>query len=112
MECLEGFHIRSAYRMARVNKPRRNAQTGVWTYPSSDDVLEEVGLFSISHYVQVRRQTIANYIVDRPILTFCREGERLGGSSPRQFWWEQPVGWDLARASLEAVVAGVDHDNT
>ena len=99
MKCLEGFHIRSANRMARVNKRRRNAQTKVWAYPSSDDVLEEVGLFSISHYVQVRRQTIAIYIVDRAILTFCREGERLRGSSPRQFWWEQPVDWDLARGA-------------
>ena len=100
MKCLEGFHIRSAYRMARFNKPRRNALTKVWTYPSSKDVLEEVGLFSIEHYVQVRRQTIANYIVDRPILAFCREGERLRGSSPRQWWWEQPVDWDLARHSV------------
>ena len=43
MRVLEGFHIRHAYRMARVNIPRRNSSTGVWTYPSSADVLNEVG---------------------------------------------------------------------
>ena len=82
-------------------------------YPKSVDVLEEVGLFTISHYVQVRRQTIAKYIVDRPILSFCMEGERRRGTSTRrQFWWEQPVDWDLARASSGAVVAGVDESDT
>ena len=76
-------------------------------------MLEEVGLFTISHYVQVRRHTIAKYIVDRPILSFCMEGgEKRRGTSARQFWWEQPVDWDLARASSEAGIAGVDESDT
>ena len=33
------------------------------------------------------------------------------GTSVRQFWWEQPVDWDLARASSEAGVAGVDESD-
>ncbi|KAL7524098.1 hypothetical protein ACHAXR_001561, partial [Thalassiosira sp. AJA248-18] len=47
-----------------------------WTYPSSAVVLEEVGLRTIRQYIEVRRQTIAAYIVDRPIFGFCRDGER------------------------------------
>ena len=35
---------------------------GSWLYPNSKEVLEEVGLFSITHYVGVRRQTIAKHI--------------------------------------------------
>eukprot|EP00957_Ditylum_brightwellii_P141836 10806476-Ditylum_brightwellii.AAC.1 len=99
--------------MARQHKPCRNPHTGKWTYPKLADVFEKVGLYTISHYVQVRRQTIAAYIVDRPILSFCMEGERRHGtSSRRQFWWEQMVDWDLARASSEAGVAGVDESDT
>ena len=62
--------------------------------------------------MQVRRQTIANYIVDRPILTFCREGERLRGSSPRQFWWEQPMDLDAARAVAAAKTMVAANDET
>ena len=101
MERLEGFHIRSAYGMARRHKPRRNSRTGKWTYPKLVDVLEEVGLFSISHYVQVRRQTIAKYIVDRPILSFFAWKGRddvvpaptasFGGSSRWTGTWRGPL---------------------
>ncbi|KAL7524453.1 hypothetical protein ACHAXR_000579 [Thalassiosira sp. AJA248-18] len=63
MKSLEGFHIRAAWRMASDNKPRREPD-GTWTYPLSEDVLEEIGMHNISHYVEVRRQTIASFIVD------------------------------------------------
>ncbi|KAL7537800.1 hypothetical protein ACHAXR_008089 [Thalassiosira sp. AJA248-18] len=56
--CLKGFHIRSTYRMARVNKPRKDPHAGEWTYPSSEIALEEVGLKPIRHYIEVWRQTI------------------------------------------------------
>ncbi len=71
--------------------------------------MEEVGLYTIWHYVQVRRQTIAKYIVDRPILTFFMGKERRRGTSPHQFWWEKPVDWDLVKGVTTAsVVAGED----
>ena len=44
--------------MARENKPRRSPD-GSWTYPATEDVMEEVGLHSMATYVEVRRQTIA-----------------------------------------------------
>jgi len=108
---LEGLHIRHAYRMAKVNKPRRNPRTGVWTYPASADVLEEVGLHTIAEYIEVRRQTIAKYIVDRPIFTLCMEEERRRGTSARrQWWWEQPVDWDLAREAAAAASGVAEED--
>ena len=46
---LEGFHIRAAYRMARNNKPLRNARG--WEYPVLEDVLKEVGLYKMEHCI-------------------------------------------------------------
>ena len=92
---LEGFHLRAAWRMSRANKPRRNPD-GSWVYPPSVKTLEEVGLQTIEHYVLVRRQTIADFIVNRPIFGLCVGGERRRGTSPRQWWWEQPMSLDAA----------------
>ncbi|EJK57797.1 hypothetical protein THAOC_22126, partial [Thalassiosira oceanica] len=46
------------------------------THPSKDDVYEEVGLFPIRHYIEVRRQTAAAYIVNRLIFDRCVDAER------------------------------------
>ena len=110
MKRLEGFHVRAAWRMARENKPRRRAD-GTWSYPETDAVLEEVGLHSISHYVGVRRATIATFIVNRPIYEACVAGERKRGSAPRKWWWEQPLGLEADAEGtdcLPAVIEGWD----
>jgi hypothetical protein len=109
MRVLEGFHLKAAWRIATVNKPVRKPD-GTWVYPTSEDVLEEVGLKTIKHYIEVRRQTIANYIVNRPIYLFCEDAERRRGSMPRLYWWEQSFDLDAARASDEARVAAGDEE--
>ena len=91
---LEGFHIRAAYRMARVHKPRKGL-FGNWIYPSTKDVLKECGLHSVKEYINTRRATIAMYVVNRPIFRECQEGERRRGSMPRRWWWEQELGLDV-----------------
>eukprot|EP00957_Ditylum_brightwellii_P025644 1938890-Ditylum_brightwellii.AAC.1 len=93
---LEGFHVKATWQMTTVNRPERQPD-GTWLYPATEDVLEEVSL-----------QTIANWIVDRPIFKFCEEAERLCRSMPRQFWWEQPFNLDVARAFAGANVAAND----
>ena len=50
---------------------------------------------------EVRRQTIAAYIVDRPIFNLCVGEERRRGTSPRLWWWEQPMDLDLARGDSD-----------
>ena len=55
MQALSDFHIRSTYRIAREHKPTKDPQTGEWHSPLSALVLEEVGLHTMDHYVQVRR---------------------------------------------------------
>ena len=58
-----------------VGMQPRKKRDGTWTYPSSEEVLEKAGLYMVSYYIEVRRQTILNFIVDRPIfhLQGCSE---------------------------------------
>ena len=56
-----------------------------------------MGLLTIRQYIEVRRQTIANYIVHRPIFDLCLGEERRRGTSKRLWWWEQRMDLDLAR---------------
>ncbi len=62
LKSLERFQIWAARRMAG-KMPTKNPD-GTWTYPSSRDVLKAVGLQTIGHYIGVRRETIARFIVD------------------------------------------------
>ncbi len=94
LKSLEGFHIRAARQMAGM-QPAKNPD-GTWKYPSSKDVLKVVGLMTIGQYIGVRRETIARFIVDRPLFALCRDGERKRGSTRRTFWWEQPLSLDDA----------------
>ena len=82
IKSLEGFHIRAAYHMVSKHKPVRHPD-GFYAYPDSLKVLEEAGLYCIAHYMEVRRQTISEFIVNRPIFDFCREGKRQRGTCPR-----------------------------
>jgi hypothetical protein len=45
----------------------------------SEDVLQAVGLKPIAHYVDVRQQTVANFIVNRPIYELCAGAVRKRG---------------------------------
>jgi hypothetical protein len=54
---LEVFHIRAAYRMTEKHKPKKGPHHG-WVYPQSADVLQECGIATILHYIDIRRATI------------------------------------------------------
>ena len=76
--------------MAEEYKPRRGSDLA-WKYLRSKDVLNECGMGTIAHYIGVLRNTILEYVVNRPIYEACREGVRRRGMAPRQWWWEQPM---------------------
>jgi hypothetical protein len=59
---LEGFHICAVWRMSGM-RPERKAN-GSWSYLRSKDVLEAARMQTIAHYMDVRRQTVANFIVN------------------------------------------------
>ncbi len=88
MARLKGFHIRTAYQMAKEHVPwwGPNLQ---WVYPSSEAVLEECGMHIIQHYIDVRRETIVTYVVGCSILAECQGTDRRRGSVPGRWWWEQ-----------------------
>ena len=92
---LVGFHIRAAWRMSGLRPEKK--PDGSWTYPRSAEVLEACGLHTIAHYMDVSRQTVANFIVNRPIFELCTSAVRKRGSPVRPFWWDQPMDLDLAR---------------
>ena len=104
LSSLEGFHVRAARRMAGM-MPTRDT-SGKWEYPSSGEVLEKVGLYTIDEYVNVRRNTILRFVSKRPIYELCRGAERMRGTGMRQYWWEQSMeleGTSPAAATVEGL---------
>jgi hypothetical protein len=91
---LEGFHLQAAYRMAKMNKPKRGPGN-VWEYPRSVDVLKECGMKTMGEYIGICQQMIATYVATHPILAKCRWGERKRGAVPHQWWWELPMDLDV-----------------
>jgi hypothetical protein len=94
LACLEGFHIRAAYRMAKTHKPKQGL-VRTWIYPRSVDVLQECGLKTMEEYIGIRRQTIMVYVATRPILTKCRQDEQKREAVPHLWWWEQLMDLDV-----------------
>ena len=111
---LEGFHARAAWRMAKVNVPRRGPGH-TWIYPSTADALAEVGLLTMEDYIKRRRQTIVAWVVDRPLFAACREGERKRGTPQHQWWWEQEMDLDgvclVSDAPSDGSVSSADSDS-
>ncbi len=59
---LEGFHICAVWQMSGM-RPERKVD-GSWSYSHSADVLKAAGLQTNAHYLDVRWQTVANFIVN------------------------------------------------
>jgi hypothetical protein len=91
---LEGFHIRAAYRMAKMHKPKRGSGR-TWIYPWSVDVLQECGLKTMEEYITIIWQTIAVYVVTHSTLNKCRKGQQKRGAVSCLWWWEQPMDLDV-----------------
>jgi hypothetical protein len=108
LKCLEGFHLWVAWRMS--GKRPKKLPDGTWRYPNSAAVLDEVGLKTISHYIGVRRQHIASYIVNKPIFQTFMDGVRRPGSSVCQFWWAQLMDLEMAQAARIAGPVITDDD--
>ena len=98
IKCLEGFHLWAARRMTGMQPCKK--PDGTWTYPLSEEVLEKAGLYTVSYYIEVQRQTILNFIVACSIFHLCKDAVRLRGTSVRQYWWELPMDLEAAKTSL------------
>ena len=91
---LEGFNICATWQMSGLQPEKK--PNGSWLYPRSKDVLEAAGLHTIAHYMGLRRQKRANFIVNRLIWELCVGAVRWRGSPIQSFWWDQLIDLDLA----------------
>ena len=75
---------------------------GSWKFPKRKTVLAAAGLHTIRYYIKVRRARIMRWVEDMPILKKCRKAERRHSTTPRLYWWEQPMDMDEASAGAPA----------
>ena len=99
LQGLEGFHVKAARRTTGL---LHKQEGGLWKFLKTKTVLAAAGLHTIKHYVQVRRARIMRWVEDRPTLKLCREAKRRRGTTPRLYWWEQPMDLDEASAGAPA----------
>ena len=109
LQCLECFHVKVARRMIGL-LPKK--VVGSWAFPKTETVLAASALHTIEHYMQVGRACILQWVEDRPIMKLCREAERRRRTTPRLYWWEQPMNLDeaSAEAPADATTEGVRGD--
>ncbi len=73
----------------------------MWVYSHSANVLGKVGLQIMEEHICRLRNIITNWIATRPLFADCWEGERLQGTPPHIFWWEQEFDLDLEALNSE-----------
>ena len=76
----------------------------------------EAGLQEVDTYVYRRQNTVAQFIVTRPIMDLCLAAERRMGSRVYNRWWEQDgldvEGIRTAAREVERTEGGEDMDGT
>ena len=110
---LDAFQGRVARRLTGRQPHRERGRK--WFYPSLAGDLKEVGVMRARTSVLRIQNTVAQFIVTRPILRLCDVAERRRGTRVPQRWWEQSgIDWSLARekASAAAEQAGANAAET
>ena len=51
--------------------------------------MEEAGFEEIGVYIKKRQNTVAQYILTRPIMDICEQSVRRPGAWVYRRWWEQ-----------------------
>ena len=94
---LGGFHHKLDRRL--TGRQPRKGQDGGWVYPPLVDAMAEAGLQEVETYVSRRQNTMAQYIVTRPIMELHLAVKQRPGPRVAIRWWEQE-GLDLERLGL------------
>ena len=64
---------------------------GKWYYPSLVGAMKEAGFTEIMKSITNRQNTVAQYIVTRPLLDLCEQTTQSGGGRVSRRWWDQKV---------------------
>ena len=64
---------------------------GTWVYAPIGAALEMVGLEEIGAYIARRQNTVAQYILTRPVMDLCLVEEWKTGMRLYMQWWENPT---------------------
>ena len=99
VKAVEGFHNRIVRRLA--NRMPRLAD-GEWHYPPISEAFQIVRIMPIQHYINARRATLRQQVIQRPIWRLCRNTPRTPGSSNHKMWWEQDM---VEPSPLEALLS-------
>ena len=97
---LDSFQHRAARR--NTGRQLRRRGDGIWKYPPLAEAMGEAGFKGIRKSVTSRQNTVAQYIVTRPILDLCECSTRRPGVRVSRRWWKQ-AGIDLEEAKKATV---------
>ena len=68
-----------------------------------------MGIVWIRTSILRRHNTVAQFIVTRPILDLCKKAKRRPGARVPRRWWEQTrINWKGARERAEAAAEAVE----
>ena len=105
---LDAFQGRVARRL--TGRMPRRGRDGKWVYPLLAGVLKEVGVVRARTSVLRRQNTVAQFIVTRPILGLCEVAERRRGTRvPQRLWEQSGIDWKMAREKGEREAATAEH---
>ena len=101
LQKIRSFHSRVARYIC--NKHIKQLEDGTWEHPSTEDVLQEAGLFTIDEYIRRRRESVRRFVQGRPIFEACRRSQLVDSNIKRVVWWELPFSEvDLQLPSLSS----------
>ena len=82
-------HFSAQGRVSNHQEAAEEAGEGGWDYPPLESSMEEEGFEEIGVYIQKRQNTVAQYIVMRPIMDLYEKYLQRPGSWVSWGWWEQ-----------------------
>jgi hypothetical protein len=71
LKALDSFHHKIARRISNMMPVREANDT--WYYPPILLALETAGLFTIAEYVERQQGTLAQYVINCPIMRLCQQ---------------------------------------
>ena len=61
--------------------------------------MKESGFKDVHISINIRQNTVAQYIATRPLLDLCEGTTQLGGARVEMRWWDQKgIDWEKAKA--------------